>query len=266
MYSNKNIIFFDVDGTLVDEKTLEFPDSARLAIEKARANGHLAFVNTGRTACQLDPIKALMDFDGFVCGCGTYVEINNEPIFHKALDNEITQKLIKALVKYNLDAALEGIDGVYYDHIENIVHPEILRTREIHLNENVCHSSFIDMNDISIDKLVLFIRENSDFDSFFEEFKDIFDFIKRSDDFYELIPLNHSKATGIQLLIDHLGIPFENTYAIGDSSNDLTMLQYVKNSIAMGNSSPELFDLVTFVTKDIHDNGIEYALSHYNML
>ena len=44
------------------------------------------------------------------------------------------------------------------------------------------------------------------------------------------------------------------------------MLQYVKNSIAMGNSNPKLFDFVTFVTKDIKDDGIQHALSHYKMI
>ncbi|NRY46482.1 hydroxymethylpyrimidine pyrophosphatase-like HAD family hydrolase [Clostridium beijerinckii] len=44
------------------------------------------------------------------------------------------------------------------------------------------------------------------------------------------------------------------------------MLKYVKNSIAMGNSTPLLFDLVSFVTKDIEDDGIKYALKHYNII
>ena len=36
------IIFLDVDGTLVDyDNTL--PESAKLAIQKARANGHLVY-------------------------------------------------------------------------------------------------------------------------------------------------------------------------------------------------------------------------------
>ena len=66
--------------------------------------------------------------------------------------------------------------------------------------------------------------------------------------------------------MEHLDIPHENTYAIGDSTNDLSMLEYVKNSIAMGNSHPLLFDLVSFVTKDIEEDGIEYALKHYNII
>lgn len=44
------------------------------------------------------------------------------------------------------------------------------------------------------------------------------------------------------------------------------MLEYVENSIAMGNSTPLLFDLVSFVTKDIEEDGISYALKYYNII
>ena len=45
---DKKIVFFDIDGTLVDEKTHDIPESTRKAIRELRANGHLAFINTGR--------------------------------------------------------------------------------------------------------------------------------------------------------------------------------------------------------------------------
>jgi hydroxymethylpyrimidine pyrophosphatase-like HAD family hydrolase len=44
------------------------------------------------------------------------------------------------------------------------------------------------------------------------------------------------------------------------------MLKYAKNSIAMGNSNPLLFNLVSFVTTDIEKDGIANALKHYNII
>ena len=44
------------------------------------------------------------------------------------------------------------------------------------------------------------------------------------------------------------------------------MLEYAHTSIAMGNSTPSLFDKVSFVTKDIDEDGIYYALKHYNLI
>lgn len=106
---NKNIIFFDIDGTIIDEKTHIIPDSAKKAIKLARQNGHLAFINTGRTLCQIKTLKEEIEFDGFICGCGTYIEYNNEMLYHKCLGIDFTKKLIDALKEYKLDAALENI-------------------------------------------------------------------------------------------------------------------------------------------------------------
>lgn len=262
----RNIVFFDIDGTLIDEHTLIIPESTKKALKEMRTNGHLAFINTGRTACQTEAIRREFDFDGFICGCGTYVEYEGEVLFHKSLGHELTSKLVKALKKYRIDGVLESIDGVYYDDIESIRHPEVFKVLKIHKTEGSYNGKTWFEKDLNVDKLVIFLNKESNFDGFLNEFKDIFDFIKRAEEFYELVPLNYSKATGIEFIINELNIPFENTYAIGDSTNDLTMLKYVENSIAMGNSNPVLFDLVKFVTKDINEDGIEYALKHYEMI
>ena len=50
---DKKIVFFDIDGTLVDEKTHDIPESTRKAIRELRANGHLAFINTGRPLSEI---------------------------------------------------------------------------------------------------------------------------------------------------------------------------------------------------------------------
>ena len=48
---NKAALFFDVDGTLIDEQTKIVPESTLRALKQAEKNGHLVFINTGRTSC-----------------------------------------------------------------------------------------------------------------------------------------------------------------------------------------------------------------------
>ena len=50
------------------------------------------------------------------------------------------------------------------------------------------------------------------------------------------------------------------------TTNDLPMLSYTKESVAMGNSHPLLFDLVTYRTKHIKADGIEHALKHFHII
>ena len=65
------IIFFDIDGTLLTPYPWKVPDSTRQALKEARANGHLLFINSGRTYAMISSMIKEMDFDGYVCGCGS---------------------------------------------------------------------------------------------------------------------------------------------------------------------------------------------------
>ena len=59
----------------------------------------------------------------------------------------------------------------------------------------------------------------------------------------EFVPLGVNKAKGIEVILDHTGISREDSYAFGDSANDIDMIKYVKYGVAMGNSVPELLDI-----------------------
>ena len=70
---NRKILFFDIDETLLSHKTFTIPESTKIALKKAKEKGHLIFINTGRTKSLIgDDIKEI-GFDGYVCGCGTYI-------------------------------------------------------------------------------------------------------------------------------------------------------------------------------------------------
>ena len=82
---------------------------------------------------------------------------------------------------------------------------------------------------------------------------------------FEILPLNENKANGIQKVIDFYQEPIE-TYAFGDSVNDLEMLQKVDNSVAMGNAREDVKKIANYVTTDAKDNGIINALKYYGIL
>ena len=48
----------------------------------------------------------------------------------------------------------------------------------------------------------------------------------------------------------------ENIYAFGDGLNDVEMLKFVKNSVAMGNAHEEAKKVAKHVTTSVHQNGI----------
>ena len=63
-----------------------------------------------------------------------------------------------------------------------------------------------------------------------------------------------------------MNFPIEETYALGDGHNDVTMIQAVKHGIAMGNASQEVKDAAEYVTTDVNDFGVQNALKHYKLI
>lgn len=261
---NKKIIFFDIDGTLLDEHTGKIPESTKQSIKLAQENGHILIVNTGRPISTIDTAVTEIGFDGYICGCGTYIEYQNKPILHATLDETIRLEVIRKAYKCNVQAVLEGKQGAFFPI--NTTHPLILNFKEIY-NQQGLPTGEYEMNDlIDYDKLAVWYNKDSDIETFKNFLKRYFEIIQRDHDFIEVVPLGYSKATGIQFLIDYLNINIEDTISIGDSTNDLSMLEYTKESIAMGNSNPLLFDKVTYVTTDVDKDGILNALKHYHII
>jgi HAD superfamily hydrolase (TIGR01484 family) len=75
---DRKIVFFDIDNTLWDY-SLAIPESTRRAISELRRNGHLAFINSGRSRGYIrDENLFSLGFDGVVSSCGEMIECTPE--------------------------------------------------------------------------------------------------------------------------------------------------------------------------------------------
>ena len=72
----------------------------------------------------------------------------------------------------------------------------------------------------------------------------------------EVMEKSVSKATGIEILLKHYGFTKEEAIAFGDNYNDTEMLQYIPQSVAMGNSPEKIKKLAAAVTDTNEDSGI----------
>ena len=67
-------------------------------------------------------------------------------------------------------------------------------------------------------------------------------------------------------MMNHLGVGLTDCYAFGDSINDMEMLKYVPHSVGMGNSVPDVLEVVEYRTSHIDDDGIANALKYYHLI
>ena len=69
-----------------------------------------------------------------------------------------------------------------------------------------------------------------------------------------------SKATGLRLLSEKLGLTLQNVVTFGDSLNDLEMMKASGYAVAMGNSDAFLFDIADYVTDTCENDGAAKAV------
>lgn len=263
----RKIAFFDIDGTLTSEIDGSIPESAVNAIRAARENGHLMFINTGR--CFQNVEKRFRDvvFDGYICGCGTNIYCDGKDVLYIAQSHETMMKILKIARETNVDLLFESRKEVAFDLSRPLTHPGAVRQYEAFVKRGYNMPEDLENPNFFSDKFVIWYQDETQLAAFRKVSDQYFECIDRGGTFREFVPYGYSKATGIQYVLDYYNIPLENAYALGDSNNDLPMLSYVPNSIAMGNSSPtSLFDLVSYVTEKASADGIRLALEHFNFI
>ncbi|MER5524115.1 HAD family hydrolase [Streptomyces sp. NPDC002677] len=76
----------------------------------------------------------------------------------------------------------------------------------------------------------------------------------------ELQPCGVTKATGLALAADHLGLSSGQVVAFGDMPNDIPMFDWASYGVAMANAHPELKTVADEITLSNEDDGIAVVL------
>lgn len=260
----QKIVFFDIDGTIWDDD-MNIPDSTVAAIRALRANGHKAFLCSGRSRGNIRA-KKLFDigFDGVIAACGNHVEMDGKILYEKILEPQLVKKIVKLCMEHRMPVVLEGPvkhwlsesgfeNDPYVDYLIEAMGEDAIFLKEY-------------TEDIYINKFSADVLSDTDYEAIKGALENEFDFMMHDSVVLECIPKGTSKATGIAWLCEYLQVAVEDTYGIGDSVNDLDMLQFVGHGIAMGNGSQAAKDAAEYVTAPLHENGIRKALEHYGLI
>lgn len=259
------LLFFDIDGTLLSNYTHQIPESALSAIAAAQENGHLALINTGRTIRTMPGFLKELGFDGFLCGCGTRIVFHNETLLAHSLSEAERNRLIDLIEKWQIEAFLEGSEDVYCKR--GTYRQKIMnQVRTAFNEEGLGLSKFIEDRNFVFDKFVFVSDNQSNADAFIQSIASFIDVIDRGKGMYECVPKGFSKASAMRLLAEQLKIPMANTWAFGDSSNDLPMFEAAAHGIAMGEHSPVLDPFSEMITDTVENDGIAKALSHFGLI
>jgi len=255
----KKIVFFDIDGTLLDhDKNL--PISTRQAINILKENGVFVAIATGRAPFMFTSLIKELEIDSFVSFNGQFVVFENEVIYKNPL-NQLDLEYLSQTASDN------GHPLVYMNEktmkttkkqhpfvetsISSLLLPPPTEDASFYLEREIYQS-------------LLFCEQEQE-QLYFEKYPQ-FDFIRWHRYSIDVLPKGGSKAEGIKKMIARLGFELQDVYAFGDGLNDLEMLKAVGTGVAMGNSVAEAKEIADHITTDVSEDGIWNGLKKLNLI
>lgn len=258
--TNKSVIFFDIDGTLLNHDK-KLPLSTKEAIFTLKEQGHVVAIATGRAPFMFVELRKELEINTFVSYNGQYVVLEGEVLYTNPLKISSLEKLTKTALQNHHPI-------VYMDHEDMKANvPEHGYIKESIETLKISQFPAYDPHYYKGRELyqsLLFCPEGEE-KQYEQEFQD-FDFVRWHPVSVDVLPKGGSKAKGIEKIVEKLGFPEDRQYAFGDGLNDMEMLSTVKNSVAMGNAEEKVKNAAKYVTKSVEDNGIRYGLQMVGLL
>ena len=257
-------VFFDIDGTLYEAgKPIESSTTEALALLRER--GHLLFICTGRSKIMIPKEVTALGFDGVVSACGTYGSYREEELFSYALNQKELDQMISLFRKYNAMYILEGNEYIYYDE-ETVGEPgedwyiQYIKDTIPHRFVSVQKAEKIDAQKASIH------ARNVDPEELYSKLRGDYEVLEHVFGVAEFLPKGHSKAKGMERILQHLGLKREDAIAVGDSINDVDMLKYAGIGVCMGNGSEVAKACADHITLPIEEGGIFHAMKDLGLI
>lgn len=244
MANEKYAVFLDIDGTLFSSGV---PKENKTAIKKARENGHMVFINSGRSMGNIDEEIRSVGFDGYIAGIGCNIICGGETLLSKTVSTADAAWAIDHFKKSGRAVVLEGekllISNQKYDRDDIICVESGEELKRKFSNERITKI------------FVPHILKKEELEFLSKKF-----LVYQHPGYAEYSQKGCTKSTGMEIVLKHCGFDRAHSIAMGDSSNDTDMLKYAGISVAMGDAKQEIKDICDYISCPAANGGVAKAL------
>ena len=258
------IIFSDVDGTFLKNDKSVSPLTEKATKKILEKGLKLVFVSARMPEAIYvitDNIK--ISRPPVISYSGAYILSEDEKILHdKKISAESTKKILSEIEKrfgLRKDISISFYVGRrwFAQDIDERIEKEIFNTDAF-----VEVANFDELIEKNIFPNKIFIRGEknssicaemeSELGKIFPELK----IVRSANYLLEIMDKSVSKAAGIEIILNHYNFSKDEAIAFGDSYNDIEMLKFIPQSVAMGNAPTEIKKIAGAVTDSNEDSGI----------
>jgi Cof subfamily protein (haloacid dehalogenase superfamily) len=279
--SSRKIVFLDIDGTL-SYGFGHVPRSARKVCRRARKNGHLLYIASGRAREQIGASILSTGFDGIICSGGAHIEIRGETVFREYFSPPIFEHIREFLdgrkAGYMIEVPGKTMVSPWYQScFEEMIAPVKWMPQSIALRvfmrflkkHTMSGNEHLDTGKIY--KVVFIESAGLRFEDVEREFGGKCEIFRnsmplRSRGGGEITPLGIHKGSALQWVRAFHGFNREDTIAFGDSDNDRTMLECAGTGVAMENGDEKLKACADDITAGVNRGGLAKAFLKYGLV
>ncbi len=255
------LIVADLDGTLMGDDLI-IPQEVLSAVQEAKSAGLLFTIATGRTFAGARPFIQQLEVNAPVIlyqGAEIRDPATGEAIYQACIPLEWARELITFLKEA----------GVCYNvFLEDTPFAEA-RTKETDLYEQIDRVRVEIVGDMLTflqrpPTKIMLISEPARLTSLSptlqQQFLGRLRITRSHRYFLEAVPLGANKARALARLARHLGIPRQETVALGDNDNDAEMIAWAGLGIAVENASPAAKQAATAIAPPVNHAGAAWAI------
>lgn len=253
------IIFFDIDGTLVNLGTTEITCGVKKTLAKLHEKGIKLFIATGRPAFEVPTFEGV-HFDGIMSFNGSYCIDETGVIYENSLDKKDVQTLIQNAKDLGHNVQIAAVDKMVCNGYEaNLEEYFVIAKQKLHFIDDFEGFSRKDLYQMMV------AATKDEYDALLKNTTKL-QAVSWWPKACDIIPKDGGKGRAIDHILKHYGYTKEESMAFGDGGNDMEMLMAVGCGIAMGNARPEVKAIADYITDDVKDDGITSACKHFGLV
>ena len=254
-------IFLDLDGTLLDDDK-NISQENYDAIEYITNNNGFVILSSGRpisaTQKYWNKVKASRYFI-YSNGAGIYDTQNKESIFSANMDNNVCIELFNYCKENEICIRLDTKYGRYLTNMNYATSTDIYFDEDINIflsKDNIIQISFLSTAGEKIDDSIEYINNHYNKLIKVENHYTLVNKDQQNIHTINIVNTCTSKGNAISGLCKFLNINLEETIAMGDDLNDISMLQTVGLGVAMGNAKQEVKNIAKQTTIDNNHSAV----------
>lgn len=253
------MVFFDIDGTLLDQRSGRVPARAKRAVQALRARGIAVVLATGRHPIELDGAGLNdMNFDGYAAANGQMcLDAEGRLFAGYPIPNEGVAALARLFERQEMLLWFFGESDSYVNY-----HNADLAA----MAEQVSGLAPVVRGYVGepVYQAVAFVRAEDEAELAAQ--LPGCRLQRWGSEGVDIIAADGGKVEGMRHFLTRAGLDAQECMAFGDQHNDIDMLRFAGVGVAMGNATPEVKRAADYVTRAVHDDGVAAALEHFGLL